>query len=203
MAGSRPSAAYEPRPSDHRRGGCGGLPLGGGRARHRVPRDGVARTRRAAPARHHPGRHADDAAADDDWSDRGGCGLPCRRARLPGGPRHPPADERRAAESSRRPDGRRRAVRCEPDLQPPLGRSRDVRDVGRDSRGGNQGPERRPAGAGRRSVAEPADLRLRPAAHLRPGVSARGRGLLGREQVSRFRGSRAPRSSTSPTGWAR
>ena len=47
------------------------------------------------------------------------------------------------------------------------------------------------------------DLRLRPDRHLRAGVPARGRRLLGRQQVLLSRHRRAPRSSTSPTGWAR
>ena len=131
-------------------------------------------------------------------------GAAGRGARFPRRARHPHADERRAAEQAHRPAGRRRPRRRPAHLQPSLGRSRDVRDARHDP-GSATSRSSRSAGL-KQDV--PVALnrlvdRLRPRAHLRAGLPARGRRLLGRHEVSVSRHRRARKSSTSRTGSAR
>ena len=155
----------------------------GRNARHRPRRPRFAVARRQARAVHHSGRHAHDADAavlrplPRDARRQGG------GARLPGGARHAPADGRRRALAPRRRARRRRPRRRFADHEPRMGGPRDVRHDRRDFRGRDPRAVGRPARAAGDGGAQPAHLRLRPDHHLRAGVSARGRRLLGRQQV--------------------
>ena len=75
----------------------------------------------------------------------------------------------------------------QPRVQPPVGSRRHVRDARDDSRRGDREPLGRAAQRRRPGVAQQAAARVRPPRHLRPGVSARGRRVLGRHEVSRAR----------------
>ena len=154
--------------------------------------------------RPHPGRHADDADAADVRHPRARARAARRGARLSRRARHAHADERRAAEprwsagrSSTAAPATRRIFNHRWDDPG------DVRDARNDSRARDRGAHRRPAAAGRAGRAQPPRRRVRPRPHLRSGLSARGRRLLGRHEVSLPGHRRAARSSTSRTGSAR
>ena len=106
-----------------------------------------------------------------------------RGARLSRRARHAHAHERRAVERARRADGGQRARRRAPHLQSPVGRSRHIRAARDDSRARHRRSHRRAAAPGRAGRAQSSGDRVRPRAHLRPCVSARGRRLLRRREV--------------------
>ena len=161
--------------------------------------------RRQARARAHPRRHAHDADAADVR----------RRSSASSAPRvaaldflvalgtHTPMSDEQLSRLVGRPvvDGRAGARRIFNH------RWDDPGDVRRRSARFRRARSPTSAGgrleSGRPGRAEPPGRRVRPRAHLRAGLSARSRRVLGRHQVPVSRHRRAARSSTSRTGSAR
>ncbi len=172
-------------------------------ARDRPHRPRVALARRQARAVHHSGRHADDADAGalrdlprNARRQGGGARLPRRAG-------HAPADGRRTAQPARRRSRGRRLRRRIAHLQPRVARPGELRDYRRDPGCGDRASFRRSPRPIRHGVAQSPHLRLRPAHHLRPGLSARGGRLFRAATSISFPASPAPRSSTSRIGWVR
>ena len=107
-----------------------------------------------------------------------------RRARFSRRARHPLADDRRAAQPPSRAAGRQRPRRHAPGSSITAGTTRPRSPTRHDSGARDRRSHRRAARRGRARRAQPARRRVRPRAHLRPGVSARGRGVFRRDEVS-------------------